>query len=393
MGRPLTRIASVAGCGEGLGALLAGVRTARRPAALPAGLGRGVALRGTIWPGGTADPFDGVAVVAADGTIARLAPAGALDLPADLPVLGGPGHWIGPGLVDAHVHLAFGAPDGMLRLGLVAVRDLGAPPERARGWRTLVRPPAGSPAVAVAGPLVTAPGGYPSASWGADGFARFVSSPESARQLVRDLVADGTDLIKLALEPGSGPVPRPAEVRAVVDAAHDAGLPVTVHALTAEMVTRALDAGADELSHVPTERLPEALVERIAESRIAVVSTLQTFFSEGRGAEAARNAAALFRAGVPLLYGTDLGNAGTRPGIDPRELDRLAATGLGRLGALRAATEGSARAAGLRGRTGRIAEHEPAAVVMLAGDPLFEPGLWHSPLLTIADGRMVTGFS
>jgi imidazolonepropionase-like amidohydrolase len=245
--------------------------------------------------------------------------------------------------------------------------------------------------VAIAGPLITAPGGYPSATWGAAGFARFVSSPRSAAALVRELVAGGVDLVKLALEPASGaPVPLPAEVRAVVEAAHEAGLPVTVHALTAELVTRALDAGADELSHIPTERLPEPLVERIAEAGIAVVSTLQTFFSEGRGAEAARNAAALYRAGVPLLYGTDLGNIGTRPGVDPRELDRLAASGMGRLGALRAATEGSAGAAGLRGRTGRITEHGPAALVMLAGDPLVEPGHWHAPLLTIADGRLVT---
>jgi imidazolonepropionase-like amidohydrolase len=389
MGRSGARIAAAAAC-CGVAAFSA-LRVARRPEPVRPDLGRGLALRGTIWPGGEAEAFDGVAIVAPDGTIARLGPVREVRLPDGLPVFGAPGRWIGPGIVDAHVHLAFSGPDGMLRRGLVGVRDLGAPSAGARRWRTLARPPAGWPSVAVAGPMVTAPGGYPSATWGAGGFAAFVSSPESARAVVRDLVADGTDLVKLALEPAAGaPVPRPAEVRAVVDAAHEAGLPVTVHALTAEMVSRALDAGVDELSHVPTERLSEALVERIAEAGIAVVSTLQTFFSEGRGAEAARNAAGLYRAGVPLLYGTDLGNTGTKPGVDPRELDRLAATGLGRLGALRAATEGAASAVGLRGRSGRLAEHEPAAVVMLAGDPLIEPGVWHAPLLTIADGRLVT---
>ncbi len=74
------------------------------------------------------------------------------------------------------------------------------------------------------------------------------------------------------------------------------------------------------------------------------MSTLQTFFSAGVGRVAAENAADLHAAGVPLRYGTDLGNDGTRPGVDPRELDRLADAGMGRLGALRAATEFGARA-------------------------------------------------
>jgi imidazolonepropionase-like amidohydrolase len=354
-------------------------------------LRRGLALRGTVWTGGATQPFDGVVVVAADGTLAQIAPPGQVRLPADLPVLGGDGSWIGPGIVDAHVHLAFGAPVEHLRGGVVAVRDLGAPPADARRWRTTAHPPEGSPAVAVAGPLITAPGGYPSKSWGAAGFAAFVESAEHAHRLVRDLLSDGIDLVKVALEPGDGwPVLSPAALRAVVDEAHDAGVAVTAHALNADMVVRALDADVDELCHVPTERLSDSLVERVAAAGIPVVSTLQTFFSAGRGAEAARNAAALHRAGVRLIYGTDFGNAGTLPGIDPRELDRLAEAGLGRLGAVRAATEWSATANGMRGRTGRLVLGEPAALVMLAADPLVEPGAWRSPRLVIADGRVVS---
>jgi imidazolonepropionase-like amidohydrolase len=193
------------------------------------------------------------------------------------------------------------------------------------------------------------------------------------------------------LEPAGGvPVPAPATVRAVVRAAHDAGLPVTAHALEAEMVARALDAGVDELCHVPVERLDDALVERVAAAGIPVVSTLQTFFSTGQGADAARNASALYRAGVTLVYGTDLGNAGTRTGVDPRELDRLADTGLGRLGALRAATEVAARAYGVRGRSGRIAVGHSAALVVLTTDPLVEPWAWRSPTAVVADGRALT---
>jgi imidazolonepropionase-like amidohydrolase len=147
----------------------------------------------------------------------------------------------------------------------------------------------------------------------------------------------------------------------------------------------------DELAHVPTERLPAALIDRIADSGVKVTSTLQMFFSHGFGRDAAANAADLVSAGVPLLYGTgstDQGRSGAAPAVDPRELDRLANTGLGRLGALRAATEASAGAAGMRRRTGRLLIGEPAALVLLPTSPLVEPGVWRTPSAVFADGRL-----
>jgi imidazolonepropionase-like amidohydrolase len=367
------------------------VRRRRGQTRIAEELGRGLALRGTVWPGGAAEAFDGVLVVAGDGTVAALGRPGEVPLPAGLLVLGAPGCWVGPGVVDAHVHLAFGGPEQALAGGLVAVRDLGAPLADALGWRTGPgRPPGGRPRVAVAGPVLTAPGGYPSRSWGAGGFAAFAGTPEQGGELVRRLAVDGVDVIKVALEPGAGwPVPPLPVVRAVVEAAHQIGLAVTAHALSNEMVARALAAGVDELAHTPVERLTEPLVDRIAAAGIPVVSTLQTFCSGGSGWSAAANAANLYRAGVPLLYGTDLGNAGTRPGVDPRELDRLAAAGLGRLGALRAATGGSALAAGITGRSGRIELGESAALVLLRTDPLVEPGAWRQPCAVVCDRRLL----
>ena len=356
-------------------------------------LGRGVALRGRIWPGADAEPYDGVVLVGPDGTIERIGPTAAVPIPVGVRVVGASHTWVGPGVVDAHVHLAFGSPQDALRGGVVGVRDLGAPTGAALRQRTgHRRPPPGSPYVGVAGPLLTAPGGYPSRSWGADGFATGLTSPNHARAVVRGLAGDGVDLVKVAVERGGEagwPVPSTAVLRAVVAAAHDAGLKVVAHALTAEAVGRVLDAGVDELAHTPTERLSEPLVDRIAAAGVPVVSTLQTFFSGGGGRDAAANAAALHRAGVPLVYGTDLGNAGTRGGVDPRELDRLADAGLGRLGALRAATERSAAVAGVRLRTGVLRRGAPAAAVLLNGDPLVEPGVWFRPRVVVCDGRLV----
>ena len=57
---------------------------------------------------------------------------------------------------------------------------------------------------------LTAPGGYPSRSWGAGGFAGFLISPGQARIVVRGLAGDGVDVVKLAVErgpDGAWPVP------------------------------------------------------------------------------------------------------------------------------------------------------------------------------------------
>lgn len=348
----------------------------------------GLALFGRLWPGGARGPLDdGVLLVDPAGRVVGLGPAAQVPVPASFARVEGPSHWVGPGVVDAHVHLAFGGPAEELRGGLLGVRDLGAPLERALGWRT--GPGAGAPYVAVAGPLLTAPGGYPSNGWGAGGFAAFVASPADAAAVVRRLAEAGVDVVKLALEPaGRQPVPRPDVAAAVVQAAHEAGLPAVAHALTASMVDLALDAGVDELVHTPTEPLPPELVDRLAAASVPVVSTLETLSSDGDPAPM-HNARLMVAAGVRLVYGTDLGNAGTTPGVDPRELRRLAAAGLGPVGALVAATEGAARAAGLAGPTGRLVVGERAAAVVLAGDPLADPEQWRHPVAVVAGDRLV----
>jgi imidazolonepropionase-like amidohydrolase len=293
-------------------------------------------------------------------------------------------------VVDAHVHLAFAASlAALLAGGVTAVRDLGAPPDLAARWRTPDGPQGDSPRVAVAGPLLTAPGGYPSQSWGAAGFAAFVGDPAAARAVVAELVGT-VDVVKVAIEPAAGPVPDDATVRAVVDAAHHHGLAVTAHTLSLGAVETAVAAGVDELAHTPLDPLPPRIVDAIAAAELTVVSTLQTFIDGDDGEGALANAAALLAAGVRLVYGTDLGNAGTLPGVDPRELDRLADAGLGREGALRAATSGSATAAGMHGGTGRLGAGEPADLVVLAADPLERTDVWRSPVAVLVGGRVAT---
>lgn len=351
---------------------------------------RGVALRGAFSPvGGAAVLEEAAVVVDADGVVAAYGPATTVDLPEGIEVVDG--GWVGPALADAHVHLAFGAAERMRAAGVLAVRDLGARPDDARAWRD----PAGAQVITVAGPVLTAPGGYPSRSWGSNGFARFLGSPMEARRAVASLAANGVDVVKVALEPADGlPVPSAQVVAATVEAAHEAGLRVTCHALTTEMVTRALDAGSDELAHLPVERLPTHLVARLALEQVPVVSTARTLMRAG-GPQAdgvLGNLRALVGAGVPVVYGTDLGNEGTAPGVDIGELAVLADAGLGRHGALRAATEGAARVVSPSGAyTGRVAVGEKARIVVLDGDPVADPRHWRRPVAVVAGPDVIRG--
>lgn len=306
-------------------------------------------LRGRLWVGEGTTYDDGCVVVDTDGVVSAYGERSSIDVPFGAFEVAAA--WLGPGVVDEHVHLAFGDPEHALRHGVVEVCDLGAPPADAARFRQL-----DAPHTRVAGPLLTAPGGYPSRSWGSAGFAAFVDDVDQARRLVSGLVTQ-VDVVKVALEPQGGSVPTAEVVHAIVETAHAADLRVAAHALSAEMVECALDAGVDELAHTPTEVLPAELIARLVDAGTTVVSTLHTFVASGDGRAAVGNAAAIVAAGGTLRYGTDLGNAHTRPGAEPKELALLARdVGMGADGALRAATH-------------PLRVGEPARLVALPADP------------------------
>src|SRR4051794_37826028 len=232
------------------------MRLRRRTSATAMRVHDGVVLDGHVWVGDGTEIANGRVVIDPGGLVAAIGATTDIDAPAF--ALHVSASWVGPGLYDAHVHLAFGRPDDIVAGGVVAVRDLGAPPVDAARWRALP-----APRVTVAGPLLTAPGGYPSRSWGSRGFAAFVDDADQATRLV-DGLASQVDVVKLPLEPAGGPVPSLPVAAAVVEVAHAAGRRVVCHALTVAMVERALAAGVDELAHTPVEPLPAELVARIA---------------------------------------------------------------------------------------------------------------------------------
>ena len=90
-----------------------------------------------------------------------------------------------------------------------------------------------------------------------------VLDPEGGRRFVATRVAEGMDYIKVIVEaPGRGGLDRPT-LRAIVEAAHDAGRLVVAHASHTGAVATAQAAGADVLTHAPLDAaLDQAAVDR-----------------------------------------------------------------------------------------------------------------------------------
>jgi imidazolonepropionase-like amidohydrolase len=230
-----------------------------------------------------------------------------------------------PGAADRHVHIGLADPGAVLLGGVTAVRDLAWPPE-------VIFPLADAselstfngPLIRAAGPMITAPGGYPTADrWAPPGTGLEIRGVEEAATAVEVLADRGAAAIKVSLNAEAGPTPTDAELAATVQAAGERGLPVTVHVQGVGQAERALGAGVSEFAHCPwSERLSEAVLESAAKA-VRIVSTLD-IWSFGNVTPELRTAAdnmARFRAaGGTVVYGTDLGNGAIPPGIDVREV-------------------------------------------------------------------------
>jgi imidazolonepropionase-like amidohydrolase len=234
-----------------------------------------------------------------------------------------------PGLVDAHVHSDLVDLATVRAGGIAGVWDLGSVPARIAALARVSD--RGLPRITFAGPFLIAPGGYPSdRPWATPGSWREIDSAAEATAAVDEAHRGGAALIKVTAHTG-GPRLRLFTMTAVVEAAHDRGLPVVVHAEGPGTVAVAYEAGADMLAHTPwTEALDRAVVQACAE-RMTWISTLD-IHGWGTPTPDATTAVANLRRfleyGGRVRYGTDLGNGPLIPGVNPREIRALQQAGL-----------------------------------------------------------------
>lgn len=304
-----------------------------------------------------------------DGRITAIGAAGTLSGEGDVVALDG--RWITPAFIDSHVHFAYRRDlEGFADGGVAGAVDMAAPLEfLSSDTSPLI--------VKASGPMVTAEQGYPTQSWGSNGYGLECADATAAAEAVRTLAARGVNLIKLPVT--SAPVLEDEALAAAVEAAHGLGLLVASHALEDDAAERAARAGADVLAHTPTDRLDDATVA-LWQGK-AVVSTLDAF---GGTATTVENLAALRAAGATVLYGTDFGNTRTA-GVDPAEIALLEEAGLDGAAILASGTSTPASLWGFED-LGSIRVGARASLLVLEADPRQTPATLAAPVAVYLDG-------
>lgn len=299
----------------------------------------------------------------------RIAPAGTL--PQETVNL--QGHWVVPAFIDAHVHLAYlPAGEGLAAGGIAGAVDWAAPLDAIRA------DPAG-PDVVWSGPMITAPGGYPLNSWGANGYGLAVSTADEARAAVDTVLGAGARVVKLPV-PTRGTDLGDDVLRAAIDAAHAKNVLVGAHATRPDDAARAGRLGADILVHAPSDPLSAEAVDTWKER--ALIPTISAF----GGTSATRQ---LHEAGATILYGTDFGNTGVR-GISESEIRGMMRAGMDGQAILTAGTRAPAQVFGFSD-LGTLEPGAQASLLILDADPRVDPTVLARPIAVLHRGRLVAG--
>ena len=284
----------------------------------------------------------------------------------------------------------------------------------------------------VSGPLFTTEGGHgteyfswlegPAKAAAEEQFVRTPKSPDQAREQVRQLHAAGVDAIKAVLETGrTGMLFARMDLamfRAVVDESARQRLPASVHTGNARDVEDAVDAGASSIEHGSfSDAIPDAVLARMARNGTFYDPTLSVLeavrdLSAGRtdllrrslvqqavsqklltgtaaamkdgtftnadraaGLESAiriaqDNLRRAWKAGVPLVTGSDAGNLLVFHGPTVhREMQLWVDAGIPPAVALQAATRNAATLLRADSRIGLVTPGLDANLLVVDGDP------------------------
>ncbi len=331
-------------------------------------------------------------------------------LSAGVERIDGSGKTLLPGLIDGHAHSFGDSRIDAARFGVTSLLDMFTAPEQllpARQQRTSLDRSTQADLFS-AGILATAPGGH-GTQYGLD--VPTLDQPDETADWVAERIAEGSDYIKIVVEPLGGRLPTlNAEiVAALVEAAHAHGVLALAHASTLEDATMALNAGVDGLVHIFQDQpVPEAFIAQALESGLFVVPTTvvlgsmlgavdgstwlehdhlgprlspvqrqsltqpgwATSLGQQRWPLVLANIQALHQAGVPIIAGSDAPNPGTGHGISVHhELQLLVEAGLTPIEALMAATSVPAQRFSLEGR-GCIKPGCRADLLLVSGNPI-----------------------
>ena len=215
-------------------------------------------------------PIHNATILVEGNKIVAVGPSSEIKVPADATVIDTSGRTMLPGLIDAHGHLlVLGQGDyatwfpwinahggkamlakvmeisakQLLMAGVTSAVDLGTPLEDGLAIRDRInKGEVPGPRMQMSGPWLQRGGGTGAMQLGFGGVS--ITSPEEASALVDKFAKAGVDVIKAH----SGL--RPADYKAITDAAHRNNIRVHAHVYSETDVRNALENGVDVLQHV-----------------------------------------------------------------------------------------------------------------------------------------------
>lgn len=379
---------------------------------------------GTILQAGTPARSESLGILGA-----RVADAGSIPGAERIDVSGG---YVLPGLVDCHDHTAFkralweqgpaagqlmgslmqsdaavmeqefaGSAARVLRSGVTTVRDFGV--DHGAALRASMEDSVSTPRIIPGAQPLGIPGGH------LNHRARAVTTVEDVKAAVREHAQGPASWIKLFASGGIADYPRSSIsvelttdlMRAAVDTAHELGLRVAAHALPAEAVMRALDAGVDSIEHGVF--LTDEAVSLMAKNGVWYVPTLAGYARriEALRASGQHDAANEFERevlvphadsvrlaageGVKIGLGTDI----TASVVDEAAV-LMDVAGLDFEEVFRACTTGAAELLGLRDGTGTLEVGARADVLVLGSDPRRDIRALQDVRFVIRAGHLLT---
>jgi imidazolonepropionase-like amidohydrolase len=319
--------------------------------------------------------------------------------------------WVMPGLIDMHTHVSgiekldepaagqlalffISRPaeavlnslprvNALLMNGFTTVRNVGDPTLTTYALRDAIN--AGivpGPRMFVTEAQISVAGGdFDPSNWDVrSDVEKFVSNRGNCSgavectKVVREEVRRGADVVKFrqsglpAIDPKIEMVESPEEVRAVINTAHQLNRRVAAHVVgTPAYLHLVIEAGADTIEHGP---LDDVSISMMKKRGTAYTPTLLAGkLIDYRFQDGMDGVGKAYRAGVPIIFGTDLGIFG--PERSHEEFGLLAQAGMPPEQVLKAATINAAAALGNLGENlGSLAPGKLADVIAMKIDPL-----------------------